>query len=34
VTKEIGARDGDGVYRIVEPFFAGWLRSLAIQGTV
>jgi AAA+ ATPase superfamily predicted ATPase len=34
VTKEITARDEAGVYRIVEPFFADWLRSLAIQGTV
>ena len=34
VTKEIAARDGNRVYRIVEPFFADWLRSLAIQGTV
>jgi AAA+ ATPase superfamily predicted ATPase len=34
VTKEIVARGADPVYRIVEPFFADWLRSLAIQGTV
>jgi AAA+ ATPase superfamily predicted ATPase len=34
VTKEITARDEAGVYRIVEPFFADWLRNLALQGTV
>jgi uncharacterized protein len=34
VAKEITARDETRVYRIVEPFFADWLRSLAIQGTV
>jgi uncharacterized protein len=27
VSKEIVARDEDGVYRIVEPFFADWLLS-------
>ena len=27
VTKEIAARDAARVYRIVEPFFADWLRS-------
>ena len=27
VTKEIAARDESRVYRIVEPFFADWLRS-------
>jgi AAA+ ATPase superfamily predicted ATPase len=34
VAKEITARDEAGVYRIVEPFFADWLRNLALQGTV
>jgi AAA+ ATPase superfamily predicted ATPase len=34
VAKEITARDESGVYRIVEPFFADWLRHLALQGTV
>ncbi len=27
VTKEIAARDADRAYRIVEPFFADWLRD-------
>jgi hypothetical protein len=27
VTKEIAARDAGRVYRIVEPFFADWLRD-------
>ena len=27
VAKEIAGRDEDGAYRIVEPFFAEWLRS-------
>ncbi len=27
VTKEIAARDADSAYRIVEPFFADWLRD-------
>ena len=27
VTKEIAARDTGRVYRIVEPFFADWLRD-------
>ncbi len=27
VTKEIAGRGGDRVYRIIEPFFADWLRK-------
>jgi uncharacterized protein len=34
VGKEIVARDETRAYRIVEPFFADWLRDLDIQGTV
>jgi hypothetical protein len=32
VTKEVVARGGDRIYRIVEPFFADWLRRLDLQG--
>jgi hypothetical protein len=27
VTKEIAGRDRDGTYRIIEPFFADWVKS-------